>query len=268
MEIFIEQTLIVSFFQNAFILNLTAFFIKEKAKFWFLTSLLAAVLTLFVPLFALGVAAKILLQFFVATLIISLSFPVKNLAKFFFSLGVFVVFTFIFGGACFAVEQTFGDYPLFIVCLIGLVVFVLSKVLIFYHNRLTRLKAFTYKVVIKANGKAVEESGYLDSGNVLLDNITKSPIILINFEVFKRLYQDISLVSLLAKQNVQKLNCAHYVKINSVGSGSKILAFVADEIQLNGDKVFKNPTLALSFSGFEKSFKANVLLNSQMVFGG
>lgn len=268
MEIFIEQTLIVSFFQNAFILNLTAFFIKEKAKFWFLTSLLAAVLTLFVPLFALGVAAKILLQFFVATLVISLSFPVKNLAKFFFSLGVFVVFTFIFGGACFAAEQTFGDYPLFIVCLIGLVVFVLSKVLIFYHNRLTRLKAFTYKVVIKANGKAVEESGYLDSGNVLLDNITKSPIILINFEVFKRLYQDISLVSLLAKQNMQKLNCVHYVKINSVGSGSKILAFVVDEIQLNGDKVFKNPTLALSFSGFEKSFKANVLLNSQMVFGG
>ena len=131
-----------------------------------------------------------------------------------------------------------------------------------------RIKSFTYSVKIKANGKVVEESGYLDSGNVLLDEITKAPIILINFEVFQRLYQDISLVSLLAKQNLTQLNCAHYVKINSVGSGSKILAFVADEIQLNGKKVFKNPTLALSFSGFEKSFKANVLLNSQMIFGG
>ena len=73
---------------------------------------------------------------------------------------------------------------------------------------------------------------------------------------------------LLAKQNLTQLNCAHYVKINSVGSGRKILAFVVDEIQLGDEKIFKNPTLALSFSGFEKSFKANVLLNSQMIFGG
>ena len=58
------------------------------------------------------------------------------------------------------------------------------------------------------------------------------------------------------------------MKINSVGSGSKILAFVVDEIVLNDEQTIKNPTLALSFSGFEKSFKANVLLNSQIVFGG
>lgn len=268
MEIFIEQTVLINFFQNALILNMTSFFIKEKARFWFLMSLLAGVVALVIPLFALDSYAKILLQVFLAILIVCLSFRFRSASKFFFILTTFFIFTFILGGACYAFQQTFGSYPLFIVCVVSLVMFFLVKFIIFYHNRLQRIKSFTYSVKIKANGNVVEENGYLDSGNVLLDDITKSPIILINFEVFKRLYQDISLVSLLAKQDMAKLNCAHYIKVNSVGSGSKILAFVADEIQLNGEKVFKNPTLALSFSGFEKSFKANVLLNSQMVFGG
>lgn len=268
MEILVEQTILINFFQNALILNMTSFFVKEKARLWFLISLLASVAALVCPLFNLGFCGKILLQIFLALLIVCLSFNFRSLAKFFFIFSSFFIFTFILGGGCFFLEQAYGSYPLFIVCLVSLLVFFLVKFAIFYHNRMQRIKSFTYSVKIKANGRVVEESGYLDSGNVLLDEITKAPIILINFEVFQRLYQDISLVSLLAKQNLTQLNCAHYVKINSVGSGRKILAFVVDEIQLGDEKIFKNPTLALSFSGFEKSFKANVLLNSQMIFGG
>ena len=131
-----------------------------------------------------------------------------------------------------------------------------------------RIKSFTYDVLIKANGKEIKENGYLDSGNVLIDVITKQPIILINFEVFRQIYGDISLIKLISKSIDKKINGAHYIKLNSIGSGSNVLAFVVDEIVLNNQQSFKNPTLALTFSGFEKSFKANVLLNSQMIFGG
>lgn len=268
MEIFVEQTLLINFFQNALILKLTSFFVKEKARFWFLISLFAGAVALVVPLFALASYAKILLQIFLAVLIVCLSFKFHSPAKFFYILVTFFIFTFILGGACFALEEAVGSYPLFIVCLVSLAIFFLVKFVIFYHNRMQRIKSFTYSVKIKANGKEVEENGYLDSGNVLLDSVTKSPIILVNYKVFKQLYDDVSLVSLLSKSKQDKINCAHYVKINSVGSGSKILAFVVDEIVLNDEQIIKNPTLALSFSGFEKSFKANVLLNSQIVFGG
>ena len=127
---------------------------------------------------------------------------------------------------------------------------------------------FTFVLGGGCNGKEIKENGYLDSGNVLIDVITKQPIILINFEVFRQIYGDISLIKLISKSIDKKINGAHYIKLNSIGSGSNVLAFVVDEIVLNNQQSFKNPTLALTFSGFEKSFKANVLLNSQMIFGG
>lgn len=267
MFIFVEQTLILNFFQNALILNLTAYFVKERATLWFLNALFGALIALIVPLFNLASFSKILLQLSVACLIVCLSFKFNSIKKFLFIISTFFIFTFIFGGCCLALEQAIGTYPLFVVSITSLSIFLLVKFVLFYHNRQQRIKSFTYSVKIKANGKVIEENGYLDSGNVLLDSITKSPIIFVNYKVFKQLYSDISLVSLLAKSSEDKINCAHYIKVNSVGSGSKILAFVVDEIVLNGERSIKNPTLALTFSGFEKSFKANVLLNSQIVFG-
>ena len=267
-KIYIEQTLLVNFFQNALILHMTSFFIKEKARFWFLTSSLGAVVALILPFFNLNGFFKILIQIPLATILICISFSSKPINKFLFSFFTFFIFTLLLGGGCFALEQAIGDYPLFVVCLVSLSLFFVVKFVIFYHNRLQRIKSFTYKVVIKANGKEIEEIGYLDSGNVLLDKITNSPIVLINYDVFKQIYQNISLISILGKKYNESINCAHYIKINSVGGANNILAFVADELVINGEQSFKNPTLALSFSGFEKSFKANVLLNSQMIFGG
>ena len=53
--------------------------------------------------------------------------------------------------------------------------------------------------------------------------------------------------------------------ISSVGGKGKILVFSVDEVKVGEDKVFKDVMLGLSFSGFEKSFGKNVLLNYEMI---
>ena len=268
MQILIEQTLLINCLQNILILNLTSLLAKQRAKFIFLISLFAGAFALILPIFNLNGIFKMLIQIPVSAIIVSLAFKYDSFKKFLFILFSFYIFTFLLGGACFAFKESFGDFPLFIVSVISLVIYLLTKFVLFYHNRLLRIKSFTYKVTIKANGQEINEQGYLDSGNILIDNITNSPIVLINFDVFSQIYKDISLFSVISKNIDKSVNCGHYLQVNSIGSGKKILVFIGDELILNDCQVFKNPVFGLSFSGFEKSFNAKVLLNSQMVFGG
>jgi len=52
------------------------------------------------------------------------------------------------------------------------------------------------------------------------------------------------------------------MKINGIGKGTNMLIFTIDELTLEGqEKSFKNVSLGLSFSGFEKSFGKKVLLH-------
>ena len=111
--------------------------------------------------------------------------------------------------------------------------------------------------------KVIKEEGYLDSGNVLYDTITKKPIVLVTYDVFHKFYEDVSLMSLITKDvSSCSIKNGHYIKINSVGKGTIILIFTVDQLKVEGDeRMYKNVALGVSFSGFEKSFGKNVLLH-------
>ena len=97
---------------------------------------------------------------------------------------------------------------------------------------------------------------------MLVDQITKKPIVLINFEVFHKLYNEISYLTAFTKTyDFKSIKNAHHIKINGVGGGGNILVFTVDELQVGEEKSFKDVVLGLSFYGFEKSFKSKVLLN-------
>ena len=120
--------------------------------------------------------------------------------------------------------------------------------------------------MLKDGDKIVYEEGYLDSGNVLYDSITKKPIILITFDVFNKLYQNINYINALTKNfDKSKVKDGHFIKINSITSGTSILVFTVDEIVLNSEKSFKDVAVGLSFSEFDKSFGKKILLNSALI---
>ena len=101
---------------------------------------------------------------------------------------------------------------------------------------------------------------------MLYDTITKKPVILVTYDVFHKLYKNISLPSILTKTlDKSSIKNGHYIKINSIGSGTSLLVFTIDEMLVGSDKSFKDVMVGLSFSGFEKSFGKKVLLHSELV---
>ena len=131
------------------------------------------------------------------------------------------------------------------------------------------IETFSYSVKIRLGEKEVEEEGYLDSGNMLYDPITKKPIILITYEVFSKFYKDINYLSAFLKNvDVNKIHNGHYIKINSIASGTNILVFTADKIEVKKEeflKSYENVAIGLSFSGFEKGCGRQVLLHSELI---
>ena len=134
------------------------------------------------------------------------------------------------------------------------------------ESKKNHIHSFTYNLVFKHEGIEVREEGFLDSGNMLYDSVTKEPIILINYNVFHKLFSNISYLSLLTRRfDNSSIKNAHYIKINTVGAGTNLLIFTIDELKVGDEKSFKNVSVGLSFSGFEKSFGKNVLLHYEYV---
>ncbi len=265
MEVVIEETFFISFFLTFLILHIVSLILKMKLRFAVFSSIFSGLVCLAEPLYILTFYLKAFLILACGTIILLISFNFTSIKQFLLTFTVTVITTFLFGGGCFALKELIGDYPTYIVAVVGLGVFIATKILIKVVNHHRRVRKFTYNLVLKDGDKEIKEEGYLDSGNVLYDTITKKPIVLINFEVFSRLYENISRANLLTRDCVlSSIKNGHYIKINSIGKGTSILVFTVDKLKVEeGEKEFKNVCLGLSFSGFEKSFGKNVLLHSE-----
>lgn len=267
MEIEIELSLIINTFLNSLILSLSAKLLKERARLFVLWALLGGVIAIIFPLFALPFYSKILLEVFTCFLLSSLTFKFTTWKRFFVICGVVTLTTFLFGGASYALQSAIGQFPLFVVAIVGIVIYSITKMILVHQQRRNKIDNFSFKVTIKDDGKVLQEEAFLDTGNMLYDTITKKPIMLVTFDIFHKLYSDITFINAFTKKTE---NCSikngHYIKINSIGSGTSMLVFTIDELIVGDEeRSFKNVALGLSFSGFDKSFGKKILLHSELV---
>lgn len=271
MEIIVELSLCINFLINAFILKSTALFVKQKARLWWLSAVLGAVVALIYPLFHLNVILKIFLALFLAVLMITISFSYKSFKSFGVIFASFLGVSFVFGGGCYALQSVVGDLPLLIVLAAASVIQIGAVLVLKHRNKALHIDTFSYKVRLKLNDKIIDEEGYLDSGNMLYDPITKQRIVLISYDVFAKIYSGADYMNAFLKRvDTSKLRNGHYVKINTVASGTNILVFDVDSVEIAKDDNYRKldgVALGLSFSGFEKAFGKNVLLHSEILGG-
>ncbi len=268
MEIIIELSLCINCILNAFIIRSTALFLKEKTRLWWLSAGLGAGVAVALPLFHLPAILHILVTALLAALLVSISFSFKTFKRFLLIYGSFLGVTFIYGGGCYALEQSVGELPLLCVLICASVIYIFATIILKIRNKARTVETFLYKIKLSSNGKTIEEEGYLDSGNMLYDPITKKPIILITFDVFTKFYEGIDYLNAYLKNvDTTLVTNGHYVKINSVASGSSILVFTADrlEIETNEHRRFDNISVGLSFSGFDKALGRKILLHSELI---
>lgn len=266
MKIVVEYTLATSFIANFLSLAMTEKILKISARLKIVSAFLGAGIDLLCPLFHIDGVFKFLLLIFVLVITTLISFKYFKFLLFLRNLGLILLTTCLFGGINQGVGSFVGQMHLLIVDAVLLSSYFVIKLIHKSIDRTNRIKIFSYPLKIIDGDKMIEEEGYLDSGNILLDNITKKPILLISYEVFRKLYDNISLVSAITKNyDFKAFKNGHYVEVNSVGGVTKMLVFSVDEVQVGETGLFKDVMLGLSFSGFEKSFGKNVLLNAELI---
>ncbi len=264
MEIVIEYVLLENFLINLIVLKSTALLVKEKGKFFLLSSFLSACLTVALPSFYLSTIGYFLVEIGVAILSVCLSFKFSNIKKFLFIFLCFFITLFVYGGACYFFESLFGIQSILIVLGIVVSVFVILRFILKKFNRKVSIDKFCFDVEIDAEHTKTYWKGFLDSGNMLFDPLTDSPVTLVNFKVFSSIFKDIDLQDVIFRtEKLKKIKFAHYINFNTLGNDNKILVFQVDKIVING-KSLEKATLGLSLKNFDKAFDTDIILHNNI----
>lgn len=266
MKVVIELSFLVSFSCVTFVLSLVVKIVKEQFRFWLLGGLFGSTISLIYPIFNVS-GVWLGLLFLGTTLCVNLiCFKYINLKKFVEKWTLTCLLTFLYGGCCLAIENFLGRISLYGVAGVEFVIFLIIRAGIRFRQRQNIIQSFTYRVVLKDKGEELCLEGFLDSGNMLYDTITKKPIMLVDFDVFHKLYSNISYFNVLTKTFDEKLiRDGHYIKVNSLSAGASMLVFSVEEAIVGDERRVKEPMLGLSLSGFEKSFGKSVLLHGELV---
>ena len=267
MKIVIEYVLIENFIINFFIIKITELFLKEKARLIILNSIFGSIIALVFPLFRLATFPSLIAKALVGSIMVCVSFDFKTMTKYLYIYFAFALMTFIFGGFISVLGQTITDTSIFLIVLFSGMLFFSIKTFFKFYNKRKTLKEFQYSVRLYFNGKEIDEKGYFDSGNILYDNVTNSPIILISENVFSKLVGQSYYEFVLKNQNPKDIltNC-HYLSASTSMSNGKMLVFELEKMQIisknNQVKEYAHQFVGLSFSNFEKSFESGLLLHS------
>lgn len=76
-----------------------------------------------------------------------------------------------------------------IVPIVILVLFLVSFISI-YRKKEERTRNHKYDLIVFVNSKKLNLSGYLDTGNTLVDPYTKSPVIILDYTITKKIFDD------------------------------------------------------------------------------
>ena len=194
MTIYIDVVLIENLIMNYIILFATALILKIKVKHMklILGSLLGAVYTIVAYTGILEIYSSFILKIGLSIIIVYIAYYPQSLKKLGKELLFFYLTSFVFGGAAFALIYIvkpqdilmknglfLGTYPLKTVMLAAIVAFiVIITAFAIIKNKITK-KDLIYKIEVKLNGKEIKTEALVDTGNMLKEPITNTPVVVI-----------------------------------------------------------------------------------------
>lgn len=285
MSVYIEYVLLDNLVINCIIIILSAFALKLEVKKVnvILSSLLGTLFAVFMPFIILPNGLLILLKLMIGFVMVSLFKQYKNWVQMLMVYLTFLFFTFLLGGVCFGlmlltnanIENAtmlvyYGSLPMGVLLLIISIssYFIFNLFKQFYKKKL--VNNFIFDVSICNNHKVCKTKAFLDSGNRLVNKATNSPIVVVNYYVFNKLFEGVKLTDiLLGKLANLPLKKVEFINVSSVGnSKNKMLIFEIDKIEIkleNEITTINNITLGLTLNKFKDEIAYNALLNPALL---
>ena len=194
MTIYVDVVLIENLIMNYIILLATGLILKTKLKHLrlIIASLLGAIYSIVAYINFLEIYSNFFLKILLSVIIVYIAFNPQTMKKMWKSLLIFYLTSFVFGGAAFALIYIIrpqdilmknglflGTYPLKTVILAAIVAFiVIITAFTIVKTKVTKKDMFC-NIEIKLNGKILKTKALIDSGNMLKEPITNTPVVAI-----------------------------------------------------------------------------------------
>lgn len=194
MTIYIDIILMENLIMNFIILYATGLVLKRKIKNirLILASLLGAVYSLLAYISTFEIYTNMILKIILSILIVYIAFNAQNTKQIGKDLLLFYLISFVFGGAAFALIYIIkpqdilmknglflGTYPLKTVILGAIIAFVIVITAFKIVKSKFSAKDMYCKIKIKLNEKQIQTNAMIDTGNLLKEPITNTPVIVV-----------------------------------------------------------------------------------------
>lgn len=284
MKIYFEYVLIDNIIINFLILLCVAKTLHFNHKNWllFISSIFGAVVALLLPLINLSQLMLLPLKLISGIIMLLIAFKIKSFKSFIIAFVAFLSFTFLMGGACMGLLLIFGtsinelslsgydaSVPLGVMLgIISIYVAITIELSKYIYKRRDALQ-FIGKVKLELNGKQVEFTGFIDSGNRLFDNVTGLPVIIVSSKVLKQILSAEMLTEIyFNKGDSKKLKNAHFIQFATLSGESKpMLVFKPSKCYFSykGKVVLSNVMVGVTTKSFSDVASYDALLHPSML---
>ena len=242
------------------------------------SSLIGTIAGVLVPLTKFSGVFLILIKVVVGALMVLSSFKQKSFKEFFIAFLIFVSYTFLMGGACYAIiillggnleNISIGQYDALLpVSIVILVCFIYSFIIFRLTKYLYRKKdmlPFMKEVDIVFGGKSYSFRAFLDSGNRLYDKSSNFPVIILSAAALEKFISNDEIVKLVFGEKSDVFSNVHFLSYNTVGDkAKKMVVFSPSSVSVrdeSGVRVFSNVCVGVTFKKFNDAINYDCLLH-------
>ncbi|NLY86488.1 MAG: sigma-E processing peptidase SpoIIGA [Tissierellia bacterium] len=279
MYVVAEYLFLENFLINFAILHITKLITRTKAnsKRILMASILAALypFVLFVPSFIF--LTNFFMKILISIIIVKIAFNSKSIELFIKQLFGFYIVSFIFAGASIGIyyflqnysnfsmeENVFSrDFPIkYLILGIALGGILIKNVFDYYQEKIAREKEL-YEVTIYFDDKNISLIALLDTGNSLIEPLSKLPVFIVEYETIKELIptdlrqgftnkvEDLLQIQKLL-EDMNKKNLIRIIPFKTIGSKKGfLLGFKPDFIEIikNSDRIICDNLIIGIFKG-------------------
>ena len=211
MTIYLDVVLVENLCMNYIIFFASAYVLKKKVKHirLIISALIGGIYSILAYVQILQIYSNIICKFILSIVMVYIAYKPKNIKELTKDIIFFYLVSFVFGGTAFALLYFVkpqeilmkngvyvGTYPLKIAVLGGIVGFtILVVALKFIKIKLTKKDIFC-NICIYIEDKCLEMIAILDTGNMLKDPITNSPVMIVEKDKLKDIFPNIILDNL------------------------------------------------------------------------
>ena len=194
MTIYIDIIFIENIIMNAIILYATSIILKQKVKIirLIISSTIGSIYSILMYITKLTIYSSIISKFILSVVMIYVAFIPNDLKKMFKQIIIFYLTSFVFGGVALNLIYFLrpenvsiknglftGEYALKVIMLGAIMAFIIIKISIKIIKTKFNTKDMYCDIKLKINGKQIETKAMIDTGNLVKEPITNTPVVIV-----------------------------------------------------------------------------------------